>query len=197
MAVFLSANTHTEFTYGGTTISAVVKLRLRDQCYLEILSPLAGLRLPAPGTRISLRWQWAQTLWQQEAVVERVDLSEAPLLSAVLQGEPQGEENRRTRRYQVALPLVFTTGRLGLKKVLTETEDVSVEGLRCQVPKPFAEGSPVDMTISLRGASVRLHGQVLRCAAQEAQDMATMAVRFVQTDTREFQMLRAYLESLP
>lgn len=53
------------------------------------------------------------------------------------------------------------------------------------------------MTITLKGAPVRIHGQVLRCAPQEAQDMATMAVRFVQTDTREFQMLRAYLESLP
>lgn len=196
VAVFLSTNTHASFGYDETVIETIVKLRLADQCYLEIITPLSGLRLPPPGTVIQVRWQWNQTLWQQNAYVERTDLSAQPVLSVVLEGDPHAQENRRIRRHALSLPVTFSTGPLGLKKISSETEDISVQGLRCQLEKPFPEQSPVAMTLTLRGAPLHLQGRVLRCVATRS-GMTQVAIRFTQTDNADFKLLKSYLESLP
>jgi hypothetical protein len=83
--VSLGVHTEAEFVYEGIHFDTLVTFRVKDACYLEILTPLAGMRMPPPGTALTIVWHLDAMQWQQDAVVVRIDLSDTPLLQLSMQ----------------------------------------------------------------------------------------------------------------
>ncbi|OLZ11650.1 PilZ domain-containing protein [Sulfobacillus thermosulfidooxidans] len=193
----LSVNDIAQFTYADQRIDVIVKFRLKEQVYLEIQTPVTGLRLPPPQTPIFLQWQWYATHWQQQGIVERIDLGPSPMIVAAMQDQPQAVENRRTRRYHLHIPMLIPQGPLKWRKITTETQDVSVDGLRCQVPMAFTEGTTVDFILELPTRPIKMNGTILRCRESGQPGLFDMALRLNPVMGRDYQLFRAYLDSQP
>ena len=192
--IALAINDISQFSYDDQVISVVVKFRSKDLVYLEILNQQEDMHLPPQKATIFLNWQWESTLWKQAAVIERIDQGPSPLIIASTQGDPQAIENRRNRRYRLRIPVYIPQGPLKLKKIATETEDISVDGLRCLVPMSFKEDSRIDFMLQLPNRSVKISGIVIRCQPASAADIFEMAVR-LSPEGHDYQRLRSYLEA--
>ena len=192
--ITLSVNDVSQFSYDNQVVSVAVKFRSKDLVYLEILNPEEVMRLPPENTTIFLFWQWQTTLWKQQAVIQRIDQSPTLLIIATTQGDPVGVENRRNRRYRLRIPVYIPQGTFKLKKIATETEDISIDGLRCLVPTPIREGSAIALLLELPGRTVKISGTVLRCRPTPASNIFDMAVR-LSPEGHDYQWLRHYLDT--
>ncbi len=195
--VTLGVLSHADFVYAGVKFETIVAFRLKDACYLEIHTPLAGLRLPPPGTVLNVVWQQGATQWQQSAAVSHIDLAATPLLQLALLQVPSALEMRRLRRYQLNLPLTIAAGPLKMKKTRTQTEDISDQGLRCRCATPLPEGSAVDISLTLPHKVLRLKAEIVRCSAADALQSVEIAMLFAQTPVPDYQALKQFLASQP
>ena len=189
----LSINDAARFFYADQTIEVMVKFRSKEQVYLEVIHPSDPV-LPSPEEGITLHWQWQATYWQQPATVQRVDQSAVPLIIVAVHGDPEAVENRRNRRYYLRIPVVISQGTFKIKKITTETEDVSVNGLRCVVPTAFDEGSTLTFSLQLPARNAKLTGTVLRCHQIADGKAYEMAVLFGSAN-RDYHWLETYLHT--
>ncbi len=192
--ISLAVNDISQFSYDEQVITAVVKFRSKDLVYLEILNAEDEIRLPPPHSTIYLSWQWHSTLWKQAVVIDRIDQSPSPLIIAITQGDPEAIENRRNRRYYLRIPMYIPQGAFKLKKIATETEDISVDGLRCLVPMSFSKDSRIDFMLQLPDRQVKISGTVIRCHPAAATGIFEMAVR-LSPEGRDYHVLRSYLDT--